>query len=126
MDTEEEILDYKRQKKRRPSWTYFLYGLTLLLFLYWFISGYLAWPYGSRALELGLAFLAWAAVRRFLSNPDKGFYAFAYLGGRLCLILGIYFYLRHFPFATILLWTSFGMFAAGLITLQFRGRDQTD
>lgn len=118
MSEEDEILDLKKKPNQGLN-IYLVYGAALILFIYWFISGYLFWPFGQPALLLGMILLLIAAVLRLGRAEERRFTAYAYFGGRIILIAGVYLHIVGYPWAQYFLWTSFAFFGAGLAGLYF-------
>jgi FtsH-binding integral membrane protein len=118
MSEEDEILDL-RKKPNQGLNVYLVYGIALLLFIYWFLSDYLYWPFGQPALLLGMILLFIAAFIRLRRSEEKRFTAYAYFLGRVILIVGVFLHVIGYPQAEYLLWTSFIFFGAGLSGLYF-------
>ena len=116
MSEEDEILDLKKKPNQGLN-VYLVYGIALILFIYWFVSAYLFWPFGQPALLLGMILLLIAAVLRLRKAEEKWFTAYAYFAGRVILIAGVFLHIVGYPQAQYLLWTSFVFFGAGLVGL---------
>jgi len=119
MSEEDEILDLKKKPNQGLN-VYLVYGAALILFIYWFVSGYFFWPLGNAALLFGMLFLLFAAVVRLRRSEDRPLTAYAYFAGRIVLIVGVFLHIQGFPQAEYLLWTSFAFFGLGLSALYFR------
>ncbi len=122
MSEEDEILDLRKNPNPGLN-VYLIYGAALILFIYWFISDYLFWPFGEPALLIGMILLLIAAVIRLRSAEEKRLTAYAYFAGRVILIAGVLLHIVGYPQAEYFLWTSFVFFGAGLLGLYVGNRD---
>jgi hypothetical protein len=113
---EDEILDLKKKPSRGLN-LYWVYGGALILFLYWFASDYLLWPLGQQALFVGMLLLLIAAAIRLKRSKENKVTAYAYFGGRVVLIAGVFLHIRGYPQSVYLLWLSFFFFGIGLLGL---------
>lgn len=113
----ENILDYKDSKPRPNKLLSLVFILSLTLFLYWFLSGYLGWPYGGMALLIGLSLLLVLTVVRFFVKSSRRIFEYFYFFGKLALFGAIFLVLTHLPGGFILTWTAFLLFVMGLAAL---------
>jgi hypothetical protein len=119
MSTEEEILDFKRKRKTGIK-VFPIYGAAFMLFLYWFAADLLHWPGGFIALIAGMILLLLAAVIRFRRVKSKTFTDYAYLAGRITLIVGVTLHVSGWPRSDYFLWAAFACFGSGLLAMYFK------
>jgi hypothetical protein len=119
MSEEEEILDYKAKPVKKLN-VYWIYGIALALFVYWFVAGLLFWPFVQPALFLGMVLLVIAAIVRLNRSEENKPTAYAYFVGRIMLIAGVYLHVIGYPQSQYFMWVSFVFFAAGIASLYLR------
>ncbi len=116
---DEDILDYDDSVKRPNRFLSGVFILSMTLFIYWFVSGYLRWPFGEMALLIGLFLLLIVTVVRFFMKRHRKLFEYFYFFGKLALFGAIFLVLSHFPGGFYLTWAAFFLFAAGLVILYF-------
>ncbi|MEM9051915.1 MAG: hypothetical protein AAGC47_07690 [Bacteroidota bacterium] len=121
MSEEDEILDFTKKPGQKIN-VFWLYGVALALFFYWFLSGYLFWPFGEPALFCGMVILIIAAVIRLGRSEDNRMTSYSYFVGRIVLIAGVFLHIQGYPQARYFLWVSFAFFGLGLAALYFLKR----
>ncbi len=121
MSTEEEILDYRKKPNKGLKLTPF-YGVAFVLFVYWYGAGFMHWPFTWEALLLGMILLFVAAFIRFRRVEEKSITDYAYLVGRLSLIIGVFLHLSNWSYSQYFMWGAFAFFAIGLFNLTILNR----
>ena len=121
MSEEEEILDLTRKPNQQNS-LFWLYGVALMLFVYWFLSQSLFLPFGELALFCGMVILIIVAVIRLSRSEYNKRTSYFYFVGRIILIAGVFLHIQGYPQARYFLWASFAFFGMGLFILYFLKR----
>jgi len=116
-EEKEDILDYNPKSNRNVRLVNILYGISFLLFAYWYIAEIKHWPYIGIALFLGLFILLAIILIRFISKPTRAPFEYAYFLGKLTLIGAVYISFMNLPYAYQIIFTSFGFFLLGMILL---------
>lgn len=117
---EEDILDYDETKRRPDKLLSAVFIVSITLFFYWFLSGYVGFPYGEIALFTGLILLFLVTVFRFFSKRGRSAFEYFYFIGKLALFAAIFMVLSNIPGGFYLTWAAFFMFAIGLVILSFK------
>jgi hypothetical protein len=115
----DQILDYSRKQKGYSRFFNVLYGIALLLFAYWFIADFRAWPFESIALLTGLSLLFVVTVVRFFGQKERKLFQYFYLAGKLVLMAAIYIHLIGLD-TNYFIWIAAGCFGGGLLLLTFK------
>lgn len=121
MEEYDDVLD-KEDKPGRVNYINWMFGIAIVLFVYWYVGGFMQWPYPGLGLLAGLVILLVVMVARFIETSSKKLHNYLYFAGKISLIGAIYLYLMHGPHAMWFVWGAFGFFAGGILALSFQSR----
>lgn len=119
---DENILDYDITTPKPNKLLSLVFIVSVSLFFYWFLSGYLGLPFGEIALLIGLFLLLIVTVARFFRKRNRRLFEYLYFFGKIALFAAIFLVLSHIPGGYYLSWAAFFLFAAGVIVLYLKKR----